>query len=527
MWQLPLHLKAVGVCNPYALVEMAVTPEKREALRKVLPWLNYRYSKVELEEVRLEEARMPKGEVEAMVEAGQVEIVTAEMHVRGTVKLFCVPEYQKNRRRAIKNTQRINELYGRDTLGNCKLLTRKQHLSAVHRGKYAACVDMAAFYDQVPLGEQAREFMCFTKDGITYRLTRLPMGQRHSVQIAQAMAECLVDFALPQGVMAQAYVDNIRFVADDKEALRKALGILRLRCEAVGITMNEDLTKADDIISHEGEFLGLHFNYQRKTVRVGKKTIAKLKATSEEMDRWTYRNYLGHMGLLFYGSAPLRIDLARRFYAIKFYREVATLLQERPYLLDTPIALRPSCIEQLKGWTEEVLRNEDTPVKKEDEPATAILITDASKWGWGAIYLQVDTGKVRTVSQQWDKPFVGRKKSTWAEPEAIARAGCYFLEPSEKGRVIILTDSSTAVGAYTKGYSPAFAVNKAVVKLKQNFPLRDIECLHLAGDLNLADPYSRNQAVLQEPSAKVIADLVLGAQRNPPSRSNEPSSSAD
>jgi hypothetical protein len=511
--ELPLHLKGVKVCNPFKLIDMAVTPEKRENLRKSLPWLNFQYTKVP-DNVVLEETKLSAQDVRSMLNERQVEVVTQGMAIRGTVKLFAIPEFMKQRRRAIKNTFQINEMYGKETLRKLELITRKNLLGAVHWGKYTATVDMSAWYDQLELGETAREYMCFTKDGVTYRLTRLPMGQRHAVEIAQAVSEALIDFDMGN-VRAQAYIDNLRFVSDDRLALEKALVTLQKRCEETQITMNEDLSQPSKLIKTEGEFLGLMFDHKGKTVKIGGKTLEKLKCTAAAIDNWTYRQYLGHMGLLFYASAPLRLNLADKFYAIKYYREVSAKIQAEPYLLDAPINLRPSCLGQLINWTKQVQTNTPAKVPDATEKATHILITDASRWGWGAVYLDVTNGKVQTKSEAWEREFKGKRVSTWAEPEAIARAACHFIDPKIRGRTIVLTDSSTAVGAYEKGYSPAFAVNKAVEKLKSMFTVMEFECFHLKGFMNVADPYSRNESA-EEPSVAIITDLALGAQKSPP-----------
>jgi hypothetical protein len=111
------------------------------------------------------------------------------------------------------------------------------------------------------------------------------------------------------------------------------------------------------------------------------------------LDSWKYRNYLGHMGLLFYCLAPLRTQPSSM---PSNTREVSTKLREQPYPLDMPIAIKPSALTQLLNWTKEALRNDPAEVKTDGGKPTNVIVTDASKWGWGAVYLQVDSGRVLT-----------------------------------------------------------------------------------------------------------------------------------
>jgi hypothetical protein len=67
-------------------------------------------------------------------------------------------------------------------------------------GQFALTLDFAAYFDQFPLNEANRRRMCFRSGGKVWAVTRMPMGQRHVVAVAQCATNVLLSFAHPPGV---------------------------------------------------------------------------------------------------------------------------------------------------------------------------------------------------------------------------------------------------------------------------------------------------------------------------------------
>eukprot|EP00760_Papus_ankaliazontas_P003738 PhM_4_TR11644/c3_g1_i4/m.68031 len=124
----------------------------------------------------------------------------------------------------------------------------------------------------------------------------------------------------------------------------------------------------------------------------------------------------------------------------------------------------PARLRNITEWVEEVYANEWTPVVPKKQPGDAdfVVVTDASAWGWGAVVLNQESGTLRHWAQRWGD-WTGRNKSSWAESEGIARALQHFFPVGAKGKSItVLTDSEAAMGAFRKGRSSKYAVNRAV-----------------------------------------------------------------
>ena len=119
-------------------------------------------------------------------------------------------------------------------------------------------------------------------------------------------------------------------------------------------------------------------------------------------------------------------------------------------------------------WVDDALTNEPVPVHKGRKPGEAryVLITDASGRGWGAVLLDQQTGQIYTQHGRWDASWSGRGTSSWTESEAIARALRAFFPKGLSEAIDILSDSTPAVGTYTRGYSLKYSVNHSVGKVE-------------------------------------------------------------
>ena len=119
----------------------------------------------------------------------------------------------------------------------------------------------------------------------------------------------------------------------------------------------------------------------------------------------THHNLLSLFGLLFFVQQVMRVTPARHYYALKEYSEVVRRLQCNPGLLETPYKSSPSRIKEILQWVESALSNEAVPVHKGRKPGEAryVLVTDASKRGWGAVLLDQLTGQLYTQRGRWDE----------------------------------------------------------------------------------------------------------------------------
>ena len=169
---------------------------------------------------------------------------------------------------------------------------------------------------------------------------------------------------------------------------------------------------------------------------------------------------------------------------------------------------------RIKKWIDDIVANEWHPVNATRCPQDAdfILVTDASRTGWGAVLLDMKTGMLNTHHGLWNRQWTGSKHSAWSEPEGITRALLAFFPNGTDRSITVLSDSSTAVGAFTKGRSMKFEVNSAMERAGNAFSIWNITFHHIPGELNVdADALSRQEQLgdIAEVTARVRC-LLLG-----------------
>ena len=122
------------------------------------------------------------------------------------------------------------------------------------------------------------------------------MGQRIAVDVAHTATEVIASFEMPGGVRCDIYVDNVRFLGNNREDVITAATTFIERCRQVRATLNEvpacnpdgsplDARAAATALVHtKGEFLGVEFDYEKKTVKLGPKSVAKLALLKATFD---------------------------------------------------------------------------------------------------------------------------------------------------------------------------------------------------------------------------------------------------
>ena len=576
----------------YEVRQAAVDPVSRQELRNLYikdPEISSRWLRVEkwltdapvgVKKERAYEARMTDEEIKIMVALGHAEYIDESM-VRATVNVFPVSEEFKKRSRLIKHTKAFNDAYGKEFLVGIKMIKAKDLVRTVHDGTYAICMDFTAWFDQLEVEEAVRNHLCFTHNGRWYRLTRLPMGMRTSVDVAHTLTEMLLSYDRAPGVRADAYVDNVRFLGLCREEVIAAAAEFIRRCRQVGATIGE-LSKEKDrrrellrhstpdgqtplgapppsrpgthppppgalppsrpgapppppplgappprpgpadetpeeaaerLLSTHGEFLGAEFDYHKKTVKVGVKTIAKLAALKEVFDHGvpTHRNLLALFGLLFFTLQITKEYSPHRYYALKEYSETARRLQRDPCLLETPYKCAPSRMACIMKWMGHVLANEpvSVPVGYTPEQARYVLVTDASKKGWGALLLDMHDGMIYTRQGIWSQHWDGRNRSAWAEPEAIAKALLTFFPSGTHESIAVLSDSTTAVGAFSKGRSMKYSVNRSIDEVFATFGTPNATFHHIDGKSNIHADFMSRDGKAEDVDVVAAKDHIL------------------
>jgi hypothetical protein len=518
-WErLPLHVKHVAPLDCDALEELEVEDAAtRQAFVRARRWLDAPEAYHLVPQFRgsltdLHPARLSTEDVARMQAASQISAVDPA-EALGTIRVFSVPEVAKQRRRAIKHTELINDLYPKESLDPVQLPLRAEQSAQSASGRYAVCLDFAAYFDQFQLSEEVSRLMCFRHGGQAYRLLRMPMGQRQAVSVAQFATNLMLSFPMPLGVTVQSCIDNVRFVGP-REGVEEAATCFVRRCRRASVTINElpdagaDREGIAALIHQEGDWLGARYDYAHGRQKLAEKTVSKLRTSWARRAEWTHRDYAAHMGLLFFAASVLHTRIGDFFEAMKQLRLRSRTLTEQPALWDQPMHTTAGEELALLQWTQAALAN---PFVACTSPKSAerVLVTDASDWGWGAVLFDSASGAIATHGEAWtdkDRAMLNTGVSAHCEPNAVYRALCRFIRPDDNRPLLILTDSTTARYAIERGYSPSFAVNSIANRIAREFGGVPMRLEYIKGALNVADAPSRGAPL--PPSYEVTQQLA-------------------
>ena len=211
---------------------------------------------------------------------------------------------------------------------------------------------------------------------------------------------------------------------------------------------------------------------------------------------------------------PLAVDMTGMFAAMSTLRNLSRALQRDERLWERRIAVDKCTMADLERWYEKTAANAPTPIADPSASSDVILITDASRWGWGACAIIGDQ-VTRVTQAPWGSSLhdEGRRFSTVAEPEAIWRAICRLV-PKTASVVTVLTDHAPFVGSSAKGYSPSASANAVLHRIKTRFPFLEIRAKHIPGATNPVDGLSRRrcgQAEIDLAARRVQHQLGLQA----------------
>ena len=371
-------MKKVTQLNYDAVEAMATNDEVRAKWRELRKWLedDASYSLVP-EKSEVPKTKLSMADIHLLLNFEIIEEVSSE-DVRGAVNVFTVGEPAKVRRRPIKNTVDINKFYGKESLIGMSFPSKAEVMATLHKGSHMAAFDFSAWYDHFVLDIAIRNRLCFrAENGKTYRLRVLGMGQRQACEIAQSATDAIRDFER-QSAASLSIIDNVLFVGSAESCASDGVSFFQ-RAQQAKATINDVKTEeeAAAVVATAGDWCGIHLDYTAKTACLAEKAVAKTKASFENRDRWTYRLFAAHVGLLFWSVGILDIPVYKFYDLLHFVGEVGRRMQANPEKWDDKIDVWPCAWPSLQEWTRLVLVNEPRKVQEQTKP-DLFVATDAS-----------------------------------------------------------------------------------------------------------------------------------------------------
>ena len=443
-------------------------------------------------------------------------------NVRGWIRIFKVPEDAKRRYRVIKHPADYNRKHGSDTVEACGNTTRRIARAAILDAECALALDLAGFFDQFRLPDDVTWHQVFEVEGTLFRNLRLPMGGRHSTQVATAATRLLLSFDHP-GVRVDVCTDNVRFTGTRQAVLAAARTFVG-RCRLARAKLNEiDIDNFSDadldalIRVKDADFVGEVYDYADKTIKCRTKHVERLQLLVDRLRQplVTGRQLFAPYALLIYMSETLGLRLDTHWAARQFYSERARDFARNHSLWDEPTDLRPPA--DFHRWVAQALVNKPASVNRPRTPTT-VAIGDACEMGYAAVICSKDNGSwnVRLIQKAWsenEKRNLITANSTVSEPEAAVRIA-KLVAKSTAGPLLYVTDHQPFVDAVARGYSMRPDYNSRVRTFRNAQPHGELQ--HLAGTKNIADKFSRFKAfrltAADTAAAVTLAEQALAAR---------------
>lgn len=453
------------------------------------------------------------------------------------VNVFAVPEV-KGRRRLITEPL-LNAAVKASELPELVYPTRLGRRQGLRRAAYMLQVDFDAYYDSIPIDESLRNHFVFRKGLRYYRLRTLPTGARWSVAVAQAATDAITDIDTP--IKIESMIDNILFSAELGQerqfvsAVRRVLERIR-RVNLVTTPPREDLLSSTDeqlleMAVQPCVFLGEEYSWfgQNRMVRNSVKTRAKIKLALRA-PRFSHRSLASLISIIMFATHTTRLNPARCFGLMRLYRAVFVRVYNGSDWDSEHPPLHPTTRHALTTIASTLVRDDWWEIDGDRGGATydnaqydAVVFTDASVSGWGAVLKRRGHTTNTTYQQQWihdihtqaNKSIAGQQQhqqqhtkhrflarhSAHAEPMAVRLVLQRLVQEGipDGAHIAVVTDHFAIVHAQKRengfgGIGRGYALNKLYEYAYDLWYTRGIQVVffYVKGEENPADQLSRH-----------------------------------
>jgi len=445
-----------------------------------------------------------------LLENGIFEPLVDPSEVRGSVNYWLRAEVLKERYRLITHPPVINDRLPPAPAIAFTSVQCRRAIPAIPGATHMLQVDFASYYNQFLQTPAVRNWYCARLPDpsggkpLLCRLRVAPTGLSHMVFAAVAATRLLLSFE-KQSVFTDDHIDNVLFVGS-KEAVIADAKQLFARCATAGVTINEDISAPEKLVTTAGDWCGLHLDLVNKTVALTDKLVLKTRLSLSGAEGWTYRGFAAHMGLLFYAMQVIDIPVCSFFNLLRFVSNASRDMQADDTRWDTPAVIDASAMSDVKVWTALVVANVACPSPAVWSPSVFVLV-DACKRGWGYIAVDESTGAFFSHGSVWGPEFAMREQiddlrhSVFTETHGIIQAKRHLLAqlpPSASRHVAIANDNVTAVSVLRKGYTgKSFRLNSAAAYDRANFSSASFRYLNVPGNVDelssIVDDLSRGR----------------------------------
>jgi hypothetical protein len=499
-----LHSKPTGRANTFRILQ--VCPE----LQEYLLWNSSEdgYSSAATGPNRFNKAsRLSAKDLARLLRLGYIERIDAHDVKRLGVAFTIIEDKEAGpRRRFILWPEQLNTEVSVAFPSTCSFEKPVDVLADVHEGTAARCYDLRVGFWQLGLSKKVRAYHAFRVGTDYYAMSVMAMGACKSPEILHKLTESLGAVAIKRAlkqrstlkIASKTHIDNIRFVGTPSDV--DLVGtIFEELCAWCNVSLN---VEAENKTHTQGKFLGVHYDFERKTVCLTQKVVEKLRKALETTatDTTTAETLMSVHGLLQYASSILQAPLAQWYAALKYIRRCSSQLHAGTLLPASEIKLWKDARIQLTAWLKFCVANKPVTPVRSLEQCDATLFTDASLEGLGAVL--IIAGNVFHFGRKWspkeieDNKTNGRSNISALELLAAEVGLQHFAPHIAEARLHLVLDSTTGIGALRKGCSKSELLNARVVDVTTALKMAKLKAAvvtYIVTSANPADLPSRNR----------------------------------
>ena len=461
-----------------------LTPKEKEVFEYLYDPSLYRAC--ESFNIDIKKSKFEEGDIDQLLKNNLFEVSETE----ATGYVFSVGEVTKERRRLVHDALLPNSVLEEPFNPCFKTIPNVKKLC--NAGSYAFTVDFKCYFYQFPIIDNIRKYFTVASNGRRIQPTRLPMGFKWAVNIAQIMTKFLVYEAFGNTNNTDIYIDNIFCVCKDQWEGKEKLNKFLLVCKKYGITVG-DISEGEEVI-HRGMVL----NLKEKSVCLKNSFVEKFKRRLENQSgKWAEIRSL--LGMIIYGFTVFSFSYGNLFHIFKLWAKcIKKELHETVVMNKTEIFEWDRAIFMIKN---------NSKLKIVHTEKRAIIITDAAmddvRTGLGGILVTEAGVKEFKMEVRKNKPLIAKY-----EMMAVRYALNRWEKLLKKREICILCDNTVTLCALNKGMSSNFILNEEVLKIEEWKLKNEAEFMlfYIYTKDNPADPLSRNQE-LSKHHTQVLSDI--------------------
>jgi hypothetical protein len=309
-------------------------------------------------------------------------------------------------------------------------------------GDRAVKIDLSDAYLTVPMGRKFRKYLRFYWNGILYQYNCLPFGLASAPRVFTKILKPVVGFLRALGIRMIIYLDDILIVAASDLEAREHAAIACSLLESLGYRIN--VKKSDLEPKSVIEFLGLQICIPKMMFVLPVKKVTKIHDSclhlfaANSTNSLVVRDVCKVVGFLV--SATPAIHHAR-LHLRHLQTVIIRTLEKSHQNYEAPIFLDMDAMEDLRFWTTNLSDHNGQLISP--PPPDAVLFTDASDYGWGAVL-----GSHRTGGR-WS--LLEKRTSINVRELRAAMLGISAFQTMLQGKSLLLRmDNQTAVAYVNK-----------------------------------------------------------------------------